>query len=87
MTVTPKEYVAESVVASLHKRVKGKRVLLVRAKVARDVIPRELRKAGATVDVIEAYETVAPKHSKRRLRARSPASANRMRLRLPVLRR
>ena len=69
MTVTPKEYVAESVVASLHKRVKGKRVLLVRAKVARDVIPRELRKAGATVDVIEAYETVVPKSSERRLRA------------------
>ena len=69
VTVTPKEYVAESVVASLHKRVKGKRVLLVRAKVARDVIPRELRNAGATVDVIEAYETVAPKSSERRLRA------------------
>jgi uroporphyrinogen-III synthase len=69
VTVTPKEYVAESVVASLRKRVKGKRVLLVRAKVARDVIPRELRKAGATVDVIEAYETVVPKQSKTRLQA------------------
>jgi uroporphyrinogen-III synthase len=69
VTVTPKEYVAESVVASLHNRVNGKRVLLVRAKVARDVIPRELRKAGAIVDVNEAYETVVPKHSKTRLRA------------------
>src|SRR5450755_631659 len=69
VTVTPKEYVAESVVASLHRRVKGKRVLLVRAKVARDVIPRELRKAGATVDVIEAYETVVPESSKRRLQS------------------
>jgi len=69
VSVTPKEYVAESVVATLHKRVKGKLVLLVRAKVARDVIPRELRKAGATVDVIEAYETVAPKSSQKRLRS------------------
>lgn len=69
VAVTPKEYVAESVVASLQRRVKGKRVLLVRAKVARDVIPRELRKAGATVDVIEAYETVVPESSKRRLQA------------------
>ncbi len=69
VAVTPKEYVAESVVASLHRRVKGKRVLLVRAKVARDVIPRELRKAGAEVDVVEAYETVAPKTSEKRLRA------------------
>ena len=69
VTVTPKEYVAESVVSALRRRVKGKRVLLVRAKVARDVIPRELRKAGAEVDVVEAYETVAPKSSATRLRA------------------
>jgi uroporphyrinogen-III synthase len=67
--VVPKEYVAESVVRSLRRRVKGKRVLLVRAKVARDVIPRELRKAGAHVDVIEAYETVVPQSSRIRLRA------------------
>jgi uroporphyrinogen-III synthase len=67
--VVPKEYVAESVVRRLRKRVPGKRVLLVRAKVARDVIPRELRKAGAHVDVVEAYETVVPHASRRRLRA------------------
>lgn len=67
--VVPKEYVAESVVRSLQKKVKGKRVLLVRAKVARDVIPRELRKAGAHVDVVEAYETVIPQSSRRRLQA------------------
>ncbi len=66
--VVPREYVAESVVRSLHNRVKGNRVLLVRAKVARDVIPRELRKAGAHVDVVEAYETVVPKSSRTRLR-------------------
>ena len=69
VSVTPKEYVAESVVAALHRRVKGKRVLLVRAKVARDVIPRELREAGAQVDVVEAYETVAPEASAKRLRS------------------
>lgn len=69
VAVTPKEYVAESVVASLQRRVKGKRVLLVRAKIARDVIPRELRNYGAEVDVVEAYETVAPKSSEKRLRA------------------
>jgi uroporphyrinogen-III synthase len=69
VTVTPKEYIAESVVAALRRRVKGKRVLLVRAKVARDVIPRELRAGGAHVDVVEAYETVAPKSSRQQLRA------------------
>ncbi len=41
----------------------------MRAKIARDVIPRELRDAGAEVDVVEAYETVAPKSSAKRLRA------------------
>jgi uroporphyrinogen-III synthase len=67
--VMPKEYVAESVVRSLKGKVKEKRVLLVRAKVARDVIPRELRKAGAHVDVVEAYETVVPESSRSRLQA------------------
>ena len=65
----PEEYVAESVVKGLHDKVSDKRVLLVRAKVARDVIPESLRAAGAHVDVIEAYETVVPENSKPRLRA------------------
>src|SRR5712672_470423 len=68
VNVVPKEYVAESVVRSLRRRVKGKQVLLVRAKVARDVIPNELRKAGAQVDVVEAYETVVPRSSRTLLR-------------------
>ena len=67
--VVPKEYVAESVVSSLRRRVKGKRVLLARARVARDVIPRELGKMGVHVDVVEAYETVIPRSSRERLRA------------------
>jgi uroporphyrinogen-III synthase len=69
VNVVPKEYVAESVVASLRRKVKGKRVLLARANVARDVIPRELRKLGARVDVVETYETVIPQSSRTRLRA------------------
>lgn len=67
--VVPEEYVAESVVESLGGEIAGKRVLLARAKVARDVIPRELRKLGAQVDVVEAYETVLPRSSRTRLRA------------------
>lgn len=67
--IVPKEYVAESVVRSLKAKVKGKRVLLVRAKIARDVIPHELRKSGAHVDVVEAYETIVPHSSRVRLRA------------------
>ena len=67
--MVPEEYVAESIVKGLRDKVNGKRVLLVRAKVARDVIPDELRAAGAEVDVVEAYETVVPKKSGERLRA------------------
>ena len=66
--IVPNEYVAESVVARLYDRVGGRRVLLARAKVARDVIPRELRKLGARVDVVKAYETVIPSSSRIRLR-------------------
>lgn len=69
VSVVPREYVAESVVVNLRNKVKNKRVLLARAKVARDVIPRELRRAGAKVDVVEAYETVLPEKSRTRLRA------------------
>ena len=66
--MVPEEYVAESVVKGLRDKVKGKRVVLIRAKVARDVIPEELRAAGALVNVIEAYETVVPEKSRIRLR-------------------
>ncbi len=64
--IVPEEYVAESVVKGLRDKVNGKRVLLVRAKVARDVIPESLRTAGAEVDVVEAYETVVPEKSRTR---------------------
>jgi len=66
--VMPPEYVAESVVESLRGQVDGQRVLLARARVARDVIPVELAKLGATVDVVEVYETVVPQESRRQLR-------------------
>ncbi len=69
VAVMPEQYVAESVVESLRGRVNGKRVLLARAKVARDVIPRELRKVGAWVDVVAVYETVIPASSRTHLRA------------------
>jgi uroporphyrinogen-III synthase len=75
--MVPEEYVAESVVKGLRDKVNGKRVVLIRAKVARDVIPEELRAAGAAVDVIEAYETVAPEKSRVRLRALMKSAARR----------
>ena len=57
----PAEYVAESLLEALASEdLKGKRVLLPRAAVARDVVPAELAKRGAIVDVVEAYRTEAP---------------------------
>ncbi len=59
--VMPAEYVAESLLVALAgEDLKGKRILLPRAAVARDVVPEELRKRGAIVDVVEAYRTAAP---------------------------
>jgi uroporphyrinogen III methyltransferase/synthase len=60
--VIPEEFKAEGLVESLKGRVmKGARVLIPRAKIARDVLPQELRKQGAQVDIVEAYQTIIPK--------------------------
>lgn len=63
ITVTPAEYVAESLLEALGDRVAGQRVLLVRAAVARDVIPGVLRARGAEVSVMDAYRTMIPEES------------------------
>jgi len=69
----PEDYVAEELVAGLLEGVGlsavGLRVLLVRAAVARDVIPDALREAGAGVDVVEAYRNVVPDAAPEQLRA------------------
>ena len=58
-----KEYVAESLLEAFAAHdLSGKRVLLPRAAVARDLVPTELARRGARVDVVEAYRTVAPEH-------------------------
>jgi len=55
----PEAYIAESVVKGLVERgVAGQRILIPRAKQAREVLPEELRKAGAVVNVLPVYETV-----------------------------
>jgi uroporphyrinogen III methyltransferase/synthase len=57
----PKEYVAESLVeAFAAEDLRGAKILLPRAAVARDLVPRELTNRGAVVYVVEAYRTVAP---------------------------
>ena len=56
--IVPESYRAESVVAAFSKEnIRGKRILLPRAKEARPILPVELEKLGAQVDEIIAYET------------------------------
>jgi uroporphyrinogen III methyltransferase/synthase len=56
-----KEYVAEGLVEAFSPYdLAGCRVLLPRAAVARDLVPAELARRGAVVDVVEAYRTVVP---------------------------
>ena len=55
------EYVAEGLLEAFRPyELAGKRVLLPRAKVARDLVPAELARRGAQVDVVEAYQTALP---------------------------
>jgi uroporphyrinogen-III synthase len=56
----PESYVAESLLEGLAGQLAGKRVLLARAAVARDVIPDTLRVGGAVVDVVDAYRNGLP---------------------------
>ena len=56
----PAESSAEAIVQSLRERgdLNGKRFLLPKADIARDVLPEELRKSGADVTEVVAYKTV-----------------------------
>lgn len=64
VTLVPDSYISESLVTALGESVRGKRVLLARAKVARDVIPDALTRIGAQMTVVEAYQTVLPDGSR-----------------------
>ncbi len=58
----PGEYRAEAIFEGLGKEnLNGKRILIPRAKVARDVLPAALKNSGALVDVVEVYQTVCPR--------------------------
>jgi uroporphyrinogen III methyltransferase / synthase len=66
----PDEYMAEALVAAFASHdLRGRRILLPRAAVARDVLPVELARLGAEVDVVEAYRNVPPPDAATRIRA------------------
>ena len=59
VSLMPDRFVAEGLLERLVD-VRGLRILIPRAKVARDVLPDELRRRGAHVDVLPIYETYLP---------------------------
>jgi len=59
--MVPENFVAESLIASISKEnIEGKRFLLPRAAVAREILPEQLREMGAILDVTPTYQTVLP---------------------------
>jgi uroporphyrinogen III methyltransferase / synthase len=63
--VVPKEFRAEALIESVTgEPLAGKRVLIPRARVAREILPEKLREAGAEVVVPPAYESVPSSEGK-----------------------
>lgn len=56
VAVQPAEFRAEALLEALGD-VQGRRILLARAEVAREVLPDTLRERGATVEVVPVYRT------------------------------
>lgn len=75
VSLVPREYVAEGILHSLAEKcgslsaLAGLRILLPRAREARDLIPRTLEAAGARVDVAPCYENVLPEIDSKQMQA------------------
>ena len=61
VALMPRDFAGDALAAVLSEQgLSGKRILWVRAAVARETVPDVLRKAGAEVDAVVAYRTIAP---------------------------
>lgn len=59
--LVPKDFQAEGILEAMGRLgVKGQRILIPRAKVAREILPDQLKAMGATVQVVQAYQAVPP---------------------------
>lgn len=56
--LVPNDFRAEGLLEAFPANLVGKRILFPRAEVARELLPEELRRRGATVDVVIVYRTV-----------------------------
>jgi uroporphyrinogen III methyltransferase/synthase len=62
--LVPDEYQAEGVIESFRRiGVAGRRILIPRAEVARELLPADLMAMGAKVTVLPVYRTVKPKEA------------------------
>jgi len=69
--IIPESYRAESVVQAFsRKKIKGKKILVPRAREARPILPVELTKLGAVVNEVTAYHTQAVSNNADHLVAR-----------------
>ena len=72
--VVPEEYRAEALIEALEAgSLAGERVLIPRAKVAREILPERLREAGAEVVVPPAYESIPSLEGREELASRLEA--------------
>ena len=64
----PKVYTAEGIISLAEKlNLNGKKILIPRALVARELLPDTLRAMGAEVEVLCVYETLVPDYAKQKL--------------------
>ncbi|HYR42070.1 MAG TPA: uroporphyrinogen-III synthase [Terriglobia bacterium] len=57
-SLVPEEFRAEGLLAAFPENLVGTRILFPRAEVARELLPEELRRRGATLDIVTVYRTV-----------------------------
>jgi uroporphyrinogen III methyltransferase / synthase len=57
-SLVPKDFRAEGLLEAFPENLVGVRILFPRAEVAREMLPEELRRRGAVVDVVVVYRTV-----------------------------
>ncbi len=56
--LVPKEFRAEGLLDAFPENLVGTRILFPRAEIARELLPDELRRRGATVEIVTVYRTV-----------------------------
>lgn len=68
--LVPSEYRAEAVVECFREQadINELKILLPRAEKAREILPEELKKMGANIDVVTAYQTIKPEHDTGQIR-------------------